>query len=135
MTTPHVLFLCVHNAGRSQMALGWFDALAGERAVAASGGSEPAAGVNPVAVEAMGEVGIDVGRTPPRRWTDLDLHEADVVITMGCGDECPFVPGKRYEDWPVEDPAGQPLDRVRTIRDDIKERVESLLRSLDVPIA
>jgi arsenate reductase (thioredoxin) len=135
MTTPHVLFLCVHNAGRSQMALGWFEALAGGRAVAASGGSEPAAGVNPVAVEAMSEVGIDVGRTLPRRWTDLDLHEADVVITMGCGDECPFVPGKRYEDWPVEDPAGQPLERVRTIRDDIKERVESLLRSLDVPIA
>jgi protein-tyrosine-phosphatase len=117
------------------MALGWFEALAGGRAEAASGGSEPAAGVNPVAVEAMAEVGIDVGRTPPRRWTDLDLHEADVVITMGCGDECPFVPGKRYEDWPVDDPAGQPLERVRTIRDDIKERVESLLRSLDVPIA
>jgi arsenate reductase len=135
MTTPHVLFLCVHNAGRSQMALGWFEGLAGGRAVAASGGSEPAAGVNPVAVEAMAEVGIDVGRTPPRRWTDLDLDEADVVITMGCGDECPFVPGKRYEDWPVEDPAGQPLERVRAIRDDIKERVESLLRSLDVPIA
>ena len=135
MTTPHVLFLCVHNAGRSQMALGWFEALAGGRAVAASGGSEPAAGVNPVAVEAMAEVGIDVGRAPPRRWTDLDLHEADVVITMGCGDECPFVPGKRYEDWPVDDPAGQPLERVRTIRDDIKERVESLLRSLDLPMA
>lgn len=117
------------------MALGWFEALAGGRAVAASGGSEPAAGANPVAVEAMAEVGIDVGRTPPRRWTDLDLREADVVITMGCGDECPFVPGKRYEDWPIDDPAGQPLERVRTIRDDIKERVESLLRSLDVPIA
>ena len=117
------------------MALGWLEHLSRGAALGFSGGSEPATTVNPVATEAMAEVGIDISGSGPRRWTDSDLHEADVVITMGCGDSCPFVPGKRYEDWPVEDPAGQPLERVRAIRDDIKERVESLLRSFDVPIA
>jgi protein-tyrosine-phosphatase len=112
------------------MALGWLDHLARGKAIGLSGGSEPADEVNPTAVAAMAEVGIDIGTTAPRRWTDDDLSEAGVVITMGCGDACPFVPGKRYEDWPVDDPAGQPLDAVRAIRDDIKARVEVLLQGL-----
>lgn len=129
-----VLFLCVHNAGRSQMALGWFTHLAGDRAVALSGGSEPASEINPVAVAAMAEVGIDIAGERPRRWTDEAVRAADVVVTMGCGDDCPFVPGTRYEDWDLDDPAGQGLDAVRTIRDDIRARVEELLESLDVPV-
>ncbi len=133
MNTPHVLFLCVHNAGRSQMAMGWFDHLARGEAVGLSGGSEPVAEVNPVAIEAMDEVGIDITSAVPRRWSDEDLERADVVITMGCGDTCPYVPGTRYEDWPVEDPAGQPLERVRGIRDDIERRVRALLVTLGVP--
>lgn len=128
--TPTVLFLCVHNAGRSQMALGWFEHLADGRATAFSGGSAPAEAVNPVAVEAMAEVGIDIGGKAPRRWTDADLHEADVVVTMGCGDSCPVVPGKRYEDWSLDDPAAQPLEVVRPIRDEIGRRVEALLDEL-----
>src|SRR5689334_11892443 len=104
---PVVLFLCVHNAGRSQMALGWFNHLAGDRAIGLSGGSEPAREVNPIAVAAMAEVGIDIAGATPQRWTDATIEEADVVITMGCGDRCPYVPGKRYEDWPLDDPAGQ----------------------------
>jgi protein-tyrosine-phosphatase len=127
---PTVLFLCVHNAGRSQMALGWFEHLADGRAEAFSGGSEPAAQVNPAAVEAMREVGIDIATKTPRRWTDADLHAADVVVTMGCGDTCPFVPGTRYEDWPLDDPAGQPIEFVRRVRDDIRLRVEALLTDL-----
>jgi arsenate reductase len=125
----NVLFLCIHNAGRSQMALGFFEQLATAGAQAFSGGSEPAAHVNPVAVEAMAEVGIDIARYEPKRWTDTMLQNADVVITMGCGDTCPYVPGTRYEDWPVEDPAGKSLDEVRVIRDDIRARVEKLLAS------
>ena len=127
---PVVLFLCVHNAGRSQMALGWFEHLAAGRATGLSGGSEPAEQVNPVALQAMAEVGIDIAAQRPRRWTDADFTEADVVITMGCGDTCPYVPGKRYEDWPLDDPAGQGIDVVRPIRDEIARRVEALLGSL-----
>jgi protein-tyrosine-phosphatase len=124
---PAVLFLCVHNAGRSQMALGWFDHLASGRAVAWSGGSEPADRVNPVAVEAMAEVGIDIARQHPRRWTDETIGAADVVVTMGCGDTCPYVPGRRYEDWLLDDPAGLALEDVRPIRDEIERRVRHLL--------
>lgn len=132
---PAVLFLCVHNAGRSQMALGWFAHLAGDRAVGYSGGSEPADAVNPVAVAAMAEVGIDIAHRQPRRWTGSDLQKADVVVTMGCGDTCPYVPGTRHEDWPLDDPAGQDLDAVRPIRDQISARVKDLLRSLDIDAA
>lgn len=129
---PTVLFLCIHNAGRSQMALGWFERLAAGRARAGSGGSEPAASVNPMAVAVMAEVGIDITHETPRRWDDEMLSGADVVVTMGCGDTCPVVPGKRYEDWPLEDPAGKDLDTVRRIRDEIEEHVEALLSELDV---
>lgn len=129
---PTVLFLCVHNAGRSQMALGWFDHLAQGRAIAFSGGSEPADGLNPLAVAAMAEVGIDIAHRQPRRWTDTDLHTADVVITMGCGDTCPYVPGTRYEDWPLDDPAGQDIHTVCHIRDQIRDRVEMLVAELGV---
>jgi len=127
---PNVVFLCVHNAGRSQMALGWFEHLAQGRATAWSGGSEPAASVNPVAVEAMAEVGIDISGHQPQRWTDDGIRNANVVITMGCGDTCPFFPGIRYEDWPLDDPAGQGLEAVRPIRDEIEQRVRSLLDRL-----
>ncbi len=127
---PTVLFLCVHNAGRSQMALGWFNHLAGDRAAAWSGGSEPAASVNPSAVAAMAEIGIDISRESPKRWTDETVRAADVVITMGCGDACPVFPGKRYEDWVLTDPAGRGVDEVRPIRDEIDRRVRSLLSEL-----
>jgi len=130
VTVPAVLFLCIHNAGRSQMALGWFEHLADGRAIAFSGGSEPAAAVNPAAVAAMAEVGIDIARRTPRRWYDSDLDAADVVVTMGCGDTCPSIPGKRYEDWKLDDPAGQDLAAVRPIRDDIEQRVRELLNGL-----
>ncbi len=133
MTAPTVLFLCIHNAGRSQMALGWFEHLARGRAVAFSGGSEPAPGVNPAAVQAMKEVGIDISHRTPRRWSEADLAAADVVVTMGCGDTCPFVPGTRYEDWKLDDPAGQDVAAVRPIRDEIELRVRELLASLDSP--
>jgi protein-tyrosine-phosphatase len=112
------------------MALGWFLHLADGRARAFSGGSEPAEQLNPVAVEVMAEVGIDITAQRPQRWTDAQLDEADVVITMGCGDTCPFVPGKRYEDWPLDDPAGQELDLVRRVRDEIAARVRRLLHDL-----
>jgi protein-tyrosine-phosphatase len=131
--TPAVLFLCTHNAGRSQMALGWFAQLAGGRAIAWSGGSEPAAELNPSAVAAMAELGIDISGGFPKPWSDEILAGVDVVVTMGCGDACPYVPGKRYEDWPVEDPAGRPLAEVRPIRDEIGERVRDLLARLGVP--
>ena len=106
-----VLFVCVHNAGRSQMALGWFTHLAAGRARALSRGSEPASEVNPAAVAAMAEVGIDIAQQVPLRWSDADLEAADVVVTMGCGDTCPYVPGTRYEDWPIDDPANRRLVR------------------------
>jgi arsenate reductase (thioredoxin) len=128
--TPTVLFLCVHNAGRSQMAAGWLRRLAGEQVAVLSGGSEPASAVNPVAVEAMAEVGIDITGQQPKRWTEEDLEVADVVVTMGCGDECPYVPGKRYLDWELNDPAGRPLEDVRPIRDEIEQRVRVLVREL-----
>jgi protein-tyrosine-phosphatase len=130
---PTVLFLCTHNAGRSQMALGWFQHLAGDRAVAWSGGSEPGMEINPAAIGAMAEVGIDITDEFPKPWTDEILRAADVVITMGCGDACPIFPGKRYEDWDLDDPAGLDLTAVRPIRDDIHHRVEALLTSLDIP--
>jgi arsenate reductase (thioredoxin) len=130
---PSVLFLCVHNAGRSQMALGWFNRLAGDRAVAWSGGSEPGNHVNPAAIAAMAEIGIDIGTEFPKPWTDEIVHAADVVVTMGCGDACPLFPGKRYEDWVLDDPAGMGVDAVRPIRDEIGRRVRELLASLDLP--
>jgi arsenate reductase (thioredoxin) len=133
--TPTVLFLCVHNAGRSQMALGWFNHLAGDKAIAWSGGSEPANEVNQAAVLAMAEVGIDIAAEFPKPWTEEILRAADVVITMGCGDACPLYPGKRYEDWELEDPAGKAVDAVRPIRDDIEARVRRLLASLGVPLS
>jgi len=129
---PVVLFLCVHNAGRSQMALGWFDHLAAGRAVAWSGGSEPGPEVNPAAVEAMAEVGIDIAGAVPKRWTEEIVRAADVVITMGCGDACPVLPGRRYEDWELADPAGLGVAAVRPIRDEIGERVRKLLADLGV---
>lgn len=132
---PTVLFLCVHNAGRSQMALGWFNHLAAGRAVARSGGSEPAREVNPAAVAAMAEVGIDIAQELPKPWTDEIVQWADVVVTMGCGDTCPYFPAKRYEDWALEDPAGRDVDAIRPIRDEIADRVRSLLDSLGIPAA
>lgn len=132
---PTVLFLCVHNAGRSQMAMGWFNHLARERAIALSGGSEPAESVNPAAVFAMREVGIDIAHEFPKRWTDETVGVADVVVTMGCGDTCPLLSGKRYEDWELEDPAGRGVEAVRPIRDEIERRVRSLLASLDVTVS
>jgi len=129
---PTVLFLCVHNAGRSQMALGWFDHLAGDRAVAWSGGSEPGNEVNPSAIAAMAEVGIDISGEFPKPWTDEIVRAADVVVTMGCGDACPMFPGKHYEDWELEDPAGRGVEAVRPIRDEIGRRVRELLADLDV---
>ncbi|MGQ0745036.1 MAG: arsenate reductase ArsC [Acidimicrobiales bacterium] len=129
---PGVLFLCIHNAGRSQMALGWFTHLAAGRAQAWSGGSAPAAEVNQAAVAAMAEVGIDIAKAKPRRWSDDDLGSADVVVTMGCGDECPVVPGTRYEDWPLDDPAGMGIDGVRPVRNEIERRVRDLLMRLGV---
>jgi arsenate reductase (thioredoxin) len=132
---PTVLFLCVHNAGRSQMALGWFNHFAGDRAIAWSGGSEPGYEVNPSAIAAMAEVGIDITDEFPKPWTDEIVQAADVVVTMGCGDACPLFPGKRYEDWELDDPAGQSVEAVRPIRDEIGERVRALLRSLDLTVA
>jgi len=131
MTRPAVLFVCVHNAGRSQMAAGWLRHLAGDRIEVYSGGSEPAEQVNPAAVSAMAELGIDLTAECPRLWTDDAVRAADVVVTMGCGDVCPVYPGKRYEDWALDDPAGQDLDMVRGVRDQIRERVVTLIESLD----
>ncbi|MFO7549192.1 MAG: arsenate reductase ArsC [Acidimicrobiia bacterium] len=130
---PAVLFLCVHNAGRSQMAAGWMRHLAGDAVEVFSGGSEPASSINPVAVEAMAEMGIDIRSELPQPWTDDIVRAADVVVTMGCGDACPVFPGKRYLDWELTDPAGKPIEIVREVRDDIRARVEALLASLDVP--
>lgn len=132
--TPSVVFLCVHNAGRSQMAVGWARHLGGDSVRVFSGGSDPAAEVNPAAVEAMAEVGVEISGASPKRWSDQTIRRADVVVTMGCGDECPYFPGVRYEDWQIDDPAGLPLEGVRPIRDEIRRRVEALLRSLGVPL-
>ena len=131
---PTVLFLCTHNAGRSQMALGFFNHLAGDRAVGFSGGSEPAHEINPSAVAAMAEVGIDITAEFPKPWTDEIVQAADVVVTMGCGDACPVLPGKRYANWGLPDPAGQSVDGVRPIRDDIEKRVRRLLAELGVSV-
>jgi protein-tyrosine-phosphatase len=127
---PTVLFVCVHNAGRSQMAAGYLHHLAGDRIQVLSAGSQPADQINPVAVLAMAEDGIDIAAEQPKVLTDEAVQESDVVITMGCGDECPFYPGKRYEDWELEDPAGQGIEAVRPIRDEIKARVEALIASV-----
>jgi arsenate reductase len=132
MTKPTVLFLCTHNAGRSQMALGYFARLAGDRAIAYSGGSEPADQINPAAIAAMAEVGIDITGQQPKRWTEEMVEAADVVVTMGCGDACPFIPGRRYEDWILPDPAGKPVDEVRPVRDEIERRVRQLLGELQL---
>jgi protein-tyrosine-phosphatase/DNA-binding transcriptional ArsR family regulator len=132
--TPVVLFLCTHNAGRSQMAMGLFTQLAGDGAVAWSGGSEPGTRINPAAVEAMAERGIDISGEYPKPWTDEIVRAADVVVTMGCGDACPVFPGRRYLDWQLDDPAGQDVAAVRPIRDDIERRVRTLLAELGVPV-
>jgi len=127
---PEVLFVCVHNAGRSQMAAGLLDQLAEGRVQVRTAGSDPADEVNPVAVEAMAEVGVDLSKKFPKPLTDEVVKAADAVITMGCGDACPIYPGKRYEDWELEDPAGKDIDTVRRIRDEIADRVRSLLGEL-----
>jgi len=127
---PSVVFLCVHNAGRSQMAAGWAQHLAEDDVHVFSGGSDPASEVNPAAVQAMAEVGIDISREFPKPWTDEIVRAADVIVTMGCGDACPVFPGKRYEDWEVVDPAGKSVDEVRKIRDDIRNRVRELLAEI-----
>ncbi|MFN8086955.1 MAG: heat-shock protein HtpX [Microbacterium sp.] len=127
---PAVLFVCVHNAGRSQMAAGYLRALAGDRIDVFSAGSEPGDAINPAAVAVMAEEGIDLSRATPQILTTDAVRQADVVITMGCGDACPIFPGKRYEDWQLTDPAGQPVDVVRDVRDDIKARVQELIRSM-----
>ena len=129
---PGVLFLCVHNAGRSQMGAGFMRSLGAGSVRVFSGGSEPAAKVNPSAVEAMREVGVDIADNVPQKWSMEMLHEVDVVVTMGCGDTCPYIPGKRYVDWPLDDPAGQGVDAVRPIRDQIKTLVESVGTELGV---
>jgi protein-tyrosine-phosphatase len=130
---PDVLFVCVHNAGRSQMAAGLMHELSGGRVHVRSAGSDPAERINPAAIEAMAELEIDLSQEFPKPLTDEVVEAADVVITMGCGDACPVDPGKRYLDWQVDDPAGQPIETVRRIRDDIRVRVERLLRELNVP--
>ena len=127
---PTVLFVCVHNAGRSQIAAGFLTALSNGAVDVRTAGSMPGDQINPVAVEAMAEVGIDIASEQPKVLTDQAVQDSDVVITMGCGDACPFYPGKRYEDWELDDPAGQDLATIRTIRDEIKRRVEELIRSL-----
>ena len=132
MDRPAVLFLCVHNAGRSQMAAGWMRHLAGDGVEVFSGGSEPAAQTNANAIAAMAEVGIDIASEYPKPWTDEIARAADVIVSMGCGDACPVYPGKRYEDWELTDPSGQPIDVVREVRDDIRTRVEALIASLEL---
>jgi arsenate reductase len=127
---PSVLFVCVHNAGRSQMAAGWLRHLAGDTVEVRSAGSAPAATVNPAAVEAMAEVGIDITDQKPKILEYDTVESSDVIVTMGCGDACPYFPGKRYEDWELEDPAGKGVDSVRPIRDEIRARIEKLLADL-----
>jgi arsenate reductase len=130
MTASTVLFVCVHNAGRSQMAAGYLRALAGDRVDVRSAGSEPGDRINPAAVAVMAEEGIDIAAHVPAILTVDDVRESDVVITMGCGDACPIFPGKRYEDWELQDPAGQPIEVVRAVRDDIKSRIQALIAEL-----
>ena len=130
MTKPTVLFVCVHNAGRSQMAAAFMQELSGGRVEVLSAGSAPKDSINPIAVLAMNEIGIDISRNTPKILTNEAVKDSDVVITMGCGDTCPFYPGKRYEDWVLDDPAGQDIAAVRVIRDEIKKRVEGLLKDL-----
>ena len=127
---PTVLFVCVHNAGRSQMAAGFMRELGQGRVEVLSAGSAPKDSINPIAVEAMAEVGIDIANNVPKVLTTEAVQQSDVVITMGCGDTCPFFPGKRYEDWVLDDPAGQGIESVRVIRDEIKKRVEDLLKEI-----
>ncbi|WP_341976260.1 arsenate reductase ArsC [Microbacterium sp. LWO13-1.2] len=129
-TKPSVLFVCVHNAGRSQMAAGFLRDIAGDRVEVRSAGSMPADQINPIAVEAMAELGIDITAEAPKVLTTEAVQASDVVITMGCGDACPFFPGKRYEDWKLDDPAGQGIDSVRPIRDEIRGRIETLVGEL-----
>jgi len=131
-TEPMVLFVCVHNAGRSQMAAGWLRHLAGDAVRVVSAGSEPADRINPIAVQAMAEVGIDITAGVPTLLEYDTVQAADVAITMGCGDTCPVFPGRRYEDWDLPDPAGQPIDVVRPIRDEIRDRIQALIRDLAV---
>ncbi|PPF10364.1 arsenate reductase ArsC [Rathayibacter rathayi] len=130
MATPTVLFVCIHNAGRSQMATGYLRALSGGAVEVRSGGSEPGESINPVAIRAMAEEGIDISQAVPQLMTTEQVRASDVVITMGCGDVCPVFPGKRYEDWDLADPHGKDLDEVRPIRDDIKRRVQTLVLEL-----
>jgi protein-tyrosine-phosphatase len=130
MSRPQVLFVCVHNAGRSQMAAGYLRHLAGDRIEVLSAGSEPGDRINPMAVRAMAEEGIDIAGAQPRVLDPDDVRASDVVVTMGCGDTCPFVPGIRYEDWQLDDPAGRPIEDVRPIRDEIRRRVEALVAEL-----
>jgi arsenate reductase (thioredoxin) len=132
---PTVLFVCVHNAGRSQMAAAWLRHLAGDRIRVLSGGSAPADRVNPAAVAAMAEIGIDIADQTPQPWSEEALGAADVVVTMGCGDTCPVYPGKRYLDWELDDPAGMPVEGVRPVRDDIERRVRALMADLGVESA
>jgi protein-tyrosine-phosphatase len=127
---PGVLFLCVHNAGRSQMAAGWLRSIAGDRIDVFTGGSEPADSINPVVVEAMAEVGINIGEEFPKPWTEEVVKAVDAVISMGCGDVCPIYPGKKYSDWELDDPAGMGLDGVRQVRDELKFRVQRLSEEL-----
>jgi protein-tyrosine-phosphatase len=129
---PSVLFLCVHNAGRSQMAAGWMRHLSADRVDVFSGGSEPAAELNQAAVAAMAEKGIDISRELPQPWADEIVRAADVIVTMGCGDACPVYPGKRYLDWELDDPAGKPIEEVRPIRDEIERRIRGLIAELGV---
>jgi protein-tyrosine-phosphatase len=132
VTTPAVLFLCVHNAGRSQMAAGWLRHLAGQQVDVFSGGSEPAEKLNQGAVAAMAEVGIDISFELPQPWADEIVRAADVVVTMGCGDACPLFPGKRYVDWELDDPAGKAIEDIRPIRDEIERRVRTLMAELEI---
>jgi protein-tyrosine-phosphatase len=129
---PRVMFLCVHNAGRSQMAAGWMRHLGGDGVEVFSGGSEPAESVNRAAVAAMAEVGVDISAEIPQPWADETIRAADIVVTMGCGDTCPVFPGKRYVDWELEDPSGKNVEAVRPIRDEIERRVRGLLLELGV---
>jgi arsenate reductase len=132
VTTPSVLFLCVHNAGRSQIAAGWLRHLAGERVDVFSGGSEPADELNRGAVQAMAEVGIDISDELPKPWADEIVRAADVVVTMGCGDACPVYPGKRYVDWEIDDPEGKSVEEIRPIRDEIGRRVRELMAEMGI---
>ena len=126
-----VLFVCVHNAGRSQMAAGFLTELAGDRIEVRSAGTQPGEQVNPSAVAAMGEIGIDISENFPKKLTDESVKDSDYIITMGCGDECPYFPGKTYLDWPLDDPAGQGVEAVRPIRDEIRKKIEALIAEID----